>query len=438
MAVSLLSLLSEAPTLASGIFLAGDRIQCGEDEAFLVRRSPSASALAAVNLLAKDVTVLVSSSARPRDDGETNVRMLIDTVRSVRHGPLQLDGAHIVIVFDGLAGKPGVTSGMRSRYASKIRRTLAALGGSVSALIAEAWLHQANAMRCALEHVTPSTRLLLSIQDDTQVGGGGIDTETLRQRLLHDPSVEYVKFTGNPDCLDVRHHVRGGLEPCKPHPGTSLLHSTYRWVDRPHLATRAHYDARLFATLPRSAKATPEQWLDQRARAERNWPLWTYGARGDMARDLHWPILVDGKLVTKEFIPELRRQGKVGNITYDGGYAHSYLIHAYRGPDQDVKAKQIDKREFRAHNPLAWAAEDGLSSEDLGVPAAPAGSRPATRPSSRQHKRHVNKTREELRVPAGTSRISGGARAPGGGRAVRRGIKPKAAGRDGHDDRTNA
>ena len=290
------------------------------------------------------------------------MRMLLDTVRSVRHGPLKLDGAHIVLAFDGLGSKPGVTVGMRTRYASKIRRALLALGSSVSALVSEEWLHQAHAMRCALEHATPHTPLLFSIQDDTQVGGQTINTGLIHHALLYDPHVEYVKLTGNTDCIDTKsRHVYRGLEPCTAHPRTKLLHRTHRWVDRPHFATRHHYETRLFATLPRSAKATPEQWLDQRARTDRNWPLWTYGERGAMAHDLHWPVLINGVLVSKEFYSDGR--GRARNAT--SGYAHSYLIHAYRGPDQDVKLKQIDKREFRAHNPLAWRAEDGLTSEDL-------------------------------------------------------------------------
>ena len=34
-------------------------------------------------------------------------------------------------------------------------------------------------------------------------------------------------------------------------------------------------------------QVTPEQFLDFRSAKERNWGLWTYGARGDMLRELH-------------------------------------------------------------------------------------------------------------------------------------------------------
>ena len=84
----------------------------------------------------QNVTAIVSSSARPRDEGEANMRMLLDTVRSIRKGPLQLDAVHVVLFFDGLGGKPGVTNTMMERYASKIARVLLALDRTVSVLIA--------------------------------------------------------------------------------------------------------------------------------------------------------------------------------------------------------------------------------------------------------------------------------------------------------------
>ena len=45
-------------------------------------------------------------------------------------------------------------------------------------------------------------------------------------------------------------------------------------------------------------------------------------------------------------------------------YAHSYLIHAYRGRTQDVGSAQIRGRAFRTHNPNSWYSEDGLTKAD--------------------------------------------------------------------------
>jgi hypothetical protein len=112
---------------------------------------------------------------------------------------------------------------------------------------------------------------------------------------------------------------------------------TFNQQDRPHLATRAHYERVLFASLPLDAKVTPEQVLDQRARiAKPPWPMWSYGKRGDMIRDLHWPVRnADGKLVSKE---------AAGNAS---GYVHSHLLHAYIGNSQDVVPEQIECRNYR-------------------------------------------------------------------------------------------
>jgi hypothetical protein len=57
--------------------------------------------------------------------------------------------------------------------------------------------------------------------------------------------------------------------------------------------------------------------LDQRSRADLNWPLWVYGKRGEMERDVHWPTLVDGSYYTsKEKAAELRKQGHNVSTSY--------------------------------------------------------------------------------------------------------------------------
>lgn len=86
-----------------------------------------------------------------------------------------------------------------------------------------------------------------------------------------------------------------------------------------------------------------------------------YGRRGAMLRDLHWPLEVDGKLRSKEEWLPLKRSGR---LNVSAAYAHSYLIHAYRGTSQDVGAKQIAARAFREHNPFNMLAEDGLTRAD--------------------------------------------------------------------------
>ena len=413
---------------------------CSSDAAWLFRavipatkESPDSAVPASTigGRMARDTTIFISSAARPRDDGMANARMLRDSLRSVRR-VLHLSNSRAVIVFDGLDGKPSVTPGIRSRYAIKIARVLSMLP-EADAIVAEAWLHQANSLRCAMEHSrVPPTPLVFVIQDDTQVGDGAVEIAALHQRLLHDPLVEYVRFIMHLDCADAHGHVFRGYEPCTPHTKAPWLQHSDRWVDRPHFATRRHYYERLFATLPHAAKVrrrieiapclrplracscqwpthacmlgprpcdthtvsrpiiactpshcscavntpalsflpamqvTPEQVLDQRSRAARDWPLWMYGRRRAMKFDLHWPMLVDGQLVSKETAMDWLRNGRNGravNVTGER-YVHSYLIHAYKGRSQDVGLEQISGRSYRTHNPLAWAQEDRLTKAD--------------------------------------------------------------------------
>ena len=72
---------------------------------------------------------------------------------------------------------------------------------------------------------------------------------------------------------------------------------------------------------------------------------------------LPWPLTAHRCLQ----VAELQRQGKAVNYTY----AHSYLIHAYRGKSQDVQEEQWTKRQFRRRNPDMWTKEDGLTPDDL-------------------------------------------------------------------------
>ena len=106
---------------------------------------------------------------------------------------------------------------------------------------------------------------------------------------------------------------------------------------------------------------TPEQWLDQYVRDDKNWSkwhLWTYGRRHDMLRELHAAVHVNGKLVTREFVAGMNRRGEA-NVSLS--YAHSYLIHAYRSAGtQDVKLDQVQRRAYREHNPNWMLREDRL------------------------------------------------------------------------------
>ena len=197
------------------------RVCCGPSSAcdgsgnawLFAGRAVPASVSGLANKLSRDTTIFVSSSARPRDDGDANLRMLIDSLQSVRR-EVRLAGAAAVLIFDGLGGKPSVSAGMTRRYASKIARALVALP-DVSVLVSDEWLHQANSLRCAMTRAAPRrTPLVFVIQDDTQVGPGGIETHALHRMLLHDPSVEYVRLAIYGDCADPRGRLHQGYTPC--------------------------------------------------------------------------------------------------------------------------------------------------------------------------------------------------------------------------------
>lgn len=114
------------------------------------------------------VTIFVSSSPRPYDAGEENAQRVLAALRSVRvHAGLATSRA--LIDFDGLDGKPGATTDMRRKYASKIARVVQSASAlSADVLVHESWQHQANSLRCAMRTM-PHTPLVFVIQDDAQL-----------------------------------------------------------------------------------------------------------------------------------------------------------------------------------------------------------------------------------------------------------------------------
>ena len=79
-----------------------------------------------------------------------------------------------------------------------------------------------------------------------------LGTLTLRSAITLPPEQSFQ----NPFVTSGAEQSSSLAPPCTPHPTEGLLHRTFRWSDRPHFATRRHYDTRLFETLPPHARVT--------------------------------------------------------------------------------------------------------------------------------------------------------------------------------------
>jgi hypothetical protein len=374
---------------ADAFVLRGRRRVAADVKLFLSSKGARAALSADEMAVVNDTTIFVSSSARPHDDEADNARRVIEAATSVQNELLSVE-TPTVVAFDGLRGKPGVTELVRSQYATKIRNVRAGLPPGADVLVSEDWLHMANSLRCAMSYEA-RTRLVFVLQDDTIVRGP-VDVGLVYSMLTRpQPTVELVRLSLFTDCYQpplpeggTRQHTRLkmhiGHQPCIPHPQTNLLHRSVHYQDRPHFATREHYERRVWSRIPRDAKVTPEQLLDQYVRRtdgvpreDYDWRMFMYGPRGSMVRELHYPLLVDDgsgskKLVTREFVDGVWRDpiyplgvNRTGRVTPSSGYAHSYLIHAYvsKGP-QDVSPHQIRTRKFRTENPIWMQIADGL------------------------------------------------------------------------------
>lgn len=185
--------------------------------------------------VAKAVTIYISSSSRPKDEGNEVVQRLLEAVNSART-MLQLHAARAIVAFDGLQGKPSVTDELARSYGRKIRRVRTALPAHVDVLVHEMWLHQANSLRCAMLAM-PRTPLVFVMQDDVQLASP-VDTALLVPLLTAsleppraEPVVEYVRMSQEADCYNSRGNIFQVMTPCKPHPHTPWLHTLNRWTE---------------------------------------------------------------------------------------------------------------------------------------------------------------------------------------------------------------
>ena len=247
--------------------------------------------MTAEGLLPSDlVTVYLSSSPRPQDSraDEEGAIMLHQALLSVRR-TLGLERAPAVCVFDGR--HPGLTEEQWAAYQRKIELIRAdPLFADVAIVEHEQWLHQAHGLKRAMEeHADPTRPIVFSIQDDTVVHGD-VDTAHICGCLIRDPTVEYVKlfwrgdlFASELETLSYEAH------PGTPHPSSALLHKTHFWSDRPHFATVAHYDSRVWPRVGEGGRVTMEQACEAASSEEDggDWGLWIYGPRGDMRRESH-------------------------------------------------------------------------------------------------------------------------------------------------------
>ena len=263
----------------------------------------SVAAMASPELatLSLRVTVYVSASPRPTDGEVAPEASLLRAVESAR-GVLGLGGSRVVVVFDGVRGRRRAEgqpplSDIRQQLERKVSRTRrVAAQHSLDIVTFDEWLHQANALRCAMGAV-PRTDLLFSIQEDTTIGPP-VETAPLLALMLRGlgsgdgaAAVEYVRFAKHDDCADEAGNVRDEYAPCTPHPeaagggAAARLQRVGFWSDRPHFATRRAYDERVFPLVQPTARVAPEQVFIRRVK--RDTGLWVYGARGKMRHDLH-------------------------------------------------------------------------------------------------------------------------------------------------------
>ena len=114
--------------------------------------------------LERDLTVFVSTGARPQDGADKGAAMMhgVQTVRTVL-GALQ---PLVVVVVDGLVCRPGVTE----RTVQALMAKLMAVAGSSwfrhqssRLVLHRKWLHKAEALRRAMLLIVPRRCMSMSI-----------------------------------------------------------------------------------------------------------------------------------------------------------------------------------------------------------------------------------------------------------------------------------
>ena len=238
--------------------------------------------------LERDVTIFVSSGARPSDsmDGHHSAhQVLLRTISSMRT-VFGLQRAHVVVTLDGCRCKPGLTHEIAHHYVRKIKLLHARLRGTHSTLVVhDMWLHKVEALRRSFQVVPRSTPLVFVIEDDSSVRGP-VAVDLIHHQLLHDPTVHMVKFHMYQDCI-MAGKMDSAMRPCERHPETPLIHSIRLYNDRPHFARWDFYLHRVFSAVAVNTRTTMEQICTAVSDKEGDWNMWVYGLRGEMYHDEH-------------------------------------------------------------------------------------------------------------------------------------------------------
>lgn len=244
-------------------------------------------------MTADRVTVIVTVS--PTSDPESQFDILNETIESVRAHP-ELGEAEVIVVCDGVRPEQAELAG---EYAEFLRRLCWVTNfeyTNVVPLVLPEWVHQANAIRAAMELVT--TPYVLMLEQDTPlcvpVDGGEvpwdpmvrlIDTgaaQAIRLHVFHDVLPEH-----EGQMVDHQTEVLDGVLP---------LRRTMCWWQRPHLASTRFYRERVLPLFPPESRTYIEDRLygllateydDVGEPAWWDWRVWLYTPPGDMTRSRH-------------------------------------------------------------------------------------------------------------------------------------------------------
>jgi hypothetical protein len=225
------------------LFLAAVLLVCQSataiHEAFGAKQGVPVTLVETQKLDDDDLCVYISSSPRGLLDlTACTEALVVQTINSLQ-SELHVKEEDIVVLFDGRG--PNVDDATWEAFQYKIRRVRTQT--HVQIVEYDEWLHQGEGLHRAMESCTKS--LVFSIQDDTAVRGP-IDVAGIKAALFHDHSVEYVKLWWHkgltwPDGKDDY-----GKDPHIQHKTVPFLYSTRHWSDRPHFATKRHYDSQVW------------------------------------------------------------------------------------------------------------------------------------------------------------------------------------------------
>ena len=230
----------------------------------------------------ENINAFISTSPRPLDNNECikSIENIIYKIHEI------LPTANIIVSCDGI-NKSKISKKEIENYIKKIDyikslKNKKIFKHKLFVDVYDEWLHQAEILRRSMKKF-PS-QYIFSTQDDLDIMISKTEANNLINYLKIYDDIDYIKLNANHE-VDLNKHYE--QKPWTKHKKINDLKLTYSWSDRPHFATKYHYDNIVWKLCKSNIKRTMEEQLNKLSQKSKKWKLWIYAPDFNLQNEKH-------------------------------------------------------------------------------------------------------------------------------------------------------